>query len=152
MSLSSSLSPPASLPLPLLSSAVPLLLLSPFLTPKQLGNRTQILTLTSERVSSNTTGSKQEPLRGGCKMLSSSNTPLRSFRNPETYPFVMNSFSTSGQNLHCSDPVFSKQTKKIDSTNYFTQITEIKRRKPWESRGKNLYFFLFTICCASSHG
>lgn len=64
--------------------------------------------LTSERVTSNTTGSKQGPLRGGCKMLSSSNTPLRSLRSPETNPFVMNSFSTSGQNLHCRDPTSSE--------------------------------------------
>lgn len=65
--------------------------------------------LTSERVISNKTGSKQGPLRGGCKMLSSSNTPLRSLRNPETNPFVMNSFSTSGQNLHCRDPAPSER-------------------------------------------
>lgn len=56
--------------------------------------------LTSGSVNSRTTGSLQEPLRGGCKMLSSSKTPLRSFLSPDTEPFVINSFSTSGQNLH----------------------------------------------------
>ena len=41
-------------------------------------------------------------------MLSSSKTPLRSLLSPDTDPFVMNSFSTSGQNLHCRGPEFSK--------------------------------------------
>lgn len=40
-------------------------------------------------------------------MLSSSKMPLRSFLNPDIDPFVMNSFSTSGQNLHCRGSEFS---------------------------------------------
>ena len=65
--------------------------------------------LTSGSVNSRTTGSLQEPLRGGCKMLSSSKTPLRSFLSPDTEPFVINSFSTSGQNLHWSGSEFPKE-------------------------------------------
>ena len=45
-------------------------------------------------------------------MLSSNRMPLRSLLSPETDPFVMKTFSTSGKNLHCSGLLLTENKRQ----------------------------------------